>query len=315
MAVVLEGVKDQMLMLTIWKKFDNLFPAQQIYHRKLSIWQIGILLILFTLLFTATGFILPADGFIGFDWVNFWEQGIIPEFYPPWTGILVENLTWELLIGLSLSAYAIAVLRRASRPTSAVYAFMCLPLLWTLFLGQLDGIALLGVIGLPWLAPLALVKPQVAVFAFGARKNYLIGLIFFVILSIILWGPWMLRTMSVETYYAEGRYLQNIGLGMFGVPITLLTIWFSRGDPDMLMLSGVFIMPHIIPYNFLPLSPSLARLRPRNAFIGFVLSWLPFSANWFGPIGWYLGWLFVIWLWLNLAAIRYPDSALLRWLR
>jgi hypothetical protein len=45
--------------------------------------------------------------------------------------------------------------------------------LWTLFLGQLDGIALLGLIGMPWLVPLALVKPHVTIFAFAARKTYL----------------------------------------------------------------------------------------------------------------------------------------------
>jgi hypothetical protein len=302
-------------MLTLWNKLDILFPAQEIYRRKLKLWQGAALFTVFTLVFALSGIILKADGFIGFDWVHFWGQGNIPEYYPPWTSLLVKNLTWELLIGVTLSAYSIAVLLRAKSPMSAAFAFICLPLLWTLFLGQLDGIALLGVVGLPWLIPLALVKPQVSLFSFGARKSYLIGLVIFLVISMIVWGPWMLQTLSVDSYHGEGRFVQNIGLGLYGLPISLATMWFSRGDRDMLMLSGVFMMPYLIPYNLLPLTPSIARLRPRSAFIGVLLSWLPFSANWFGPIGWYLGWLFVIWLWLNLAAIRYPDSALLRWLR
>jgi hypothetical protein len=65
----------------------------------------------------------------------------------------------------------------------------------------------------------------------------------------------------------------------------LLTIWFSRGDMDMLMASGSFILPHLIPYNLLPLTPAIARMKPWQAGIAMVLSWLPFSANWIGPVG------------------------------
>jgi hypothetical protein len=76
---------------------------------------------------------------------------------------------------------------------------------------------------------------------------------------------------------------------------------------DMLMASGAFILPHLIPYNLLPLTPALARVKPWQAGIAMVLSWLPFSANWIGPSGWMLGWFYVIWLWLCLAAQRYPE--------
>jgi hypothetical protein len=293
------------------RNFDVFFPNQQPYSRQLKPLQIIFLFSIFTVVFSVAGLFLPAEGLIGFDWVHFWGKGVVPVFYPPWTELVIQALTWPILIGITLAAYSIAVILRVNSPLSAVYAYLCLPLLWTLFLGQLEGIALMGLIGLPWLVPLALVKPQVTIFAFGARKSHLIGLMIFLILSVIIWGPWMLQTLSVESHYAEGRYVQNIGMGIYGLPIMIATIWFSRGDPDMLMLSGIFIIPHIIPYNLLPLTPAIARLRPRNAFIGFLLSWLPFSANWIGPIGWWLGWLFVLWLWLNLAAIRYST---IKWL-
>ncbi|GIW61071.1 MAG: hypothetical protein KatS3mg087_2137 [Patescibacteria group bacterium] len=95
----------------------------------------------------------------------------------------------------------------------------------------------------------------------------------------------------------------------------LLTIWFSRGDKDMLMASGAFISPHVIFYNLLPITPAIARLRSRAAAIALLLSFLTLSSNWFGPLGWWLGWGFVPWVWINLAAQRYPNSRYLRWLR
>jgi len=249
--------------------------------------------------------LLFADRFQGFDWVHFWSSGRIPPFYPPWTLPIVRLLNWHGLVGITLAATTLASLIRAEHPLSALLPLLTLPLLWTLFLGQLEGIALLGLLGLPWLTPLALIKPQVAVFAFGARRSYLLGLALFLGLSLLVWGPWPLRALAMNRYYAEERYVQDIGLGMYGTVVALPLLWLSRGDGDMLMLSGALLTPHLIPYNLLPAVPAIARLRPRPAVIAGALSWLPLSANWIGPWGWWLGWLFVLWLWLNLAVERY----------
>lgn len=83
----------------------------------------------------------------------------------------------------------------------------------------------------------------------------------------------------------------------------------------MLMASGAFVSPHIIFYNLLPLNPAVARLKPRAAIIALLLSFLTLSSNWIGPVGWWLGWSFVLWIWLNLAAQRYPNSRFLNWVR
>jgi hypothetical protein len=63
----------------------------------------------------------------------------------------------------------------------------------------------------------------------------------------------------------------------------------------------------LIPYNLLPVIPSIARLKPLPAALAMLLSWLPLSANWLGPKGWWLGWFFVVWLWAMLAVERYPQ--------
>ncbi len=298
----------------LWQRLDIFFPEVPVNNRRYSLLTTLAIFAIFTGLFSLLSFFLPANGFIGFDWVNFFGHNHIPVFYPPWTLLVTRPLTWPLLVGLTLAAFSLASLMRAVSPLSAAIAFFCLPLFWTVFLGQLDGLALLGVIGLPWLIPLALLKPQITIFAFAARRPYLIAIFVFLAISLIIWGLWPLRMLSINNIYAEGRYAQDIALRWWGAPLFLATLWFSRGDVDMLMLSGSFITFHLIPYNLLPVAPALARLRPRNALIGCALSWLPFSANWLGPAGWYLGWLYIIWLWINLAARRYPHVRILGWL-
>lgn len=284
------------------------FPGRKIYNRDLTGTQrLGLFLVLLVL-FYFLGFLIPADGFFGFDWVHFWEPGIIPPFYPPWTLAVVRVLTWPGLIGLTLAAVAVATLLRSLHPVSALLALLSLPVFWTVFLGQLDGIALLGLLSLPVLAPLALIKPQVTAFAFLSRKSYLFVLLAFLLISLLVWGPWPLKMIQVNAFYAEGRYEQDISLGPWGILLALPLMWFSRGDIDMLMLSGAVATPHLIFYNLLPVVPAVARLKPVPAGVAAVLSWLPLLANWLGPGGWWLGWLFVGWLWACLYLGRYPRQ-------
>lgn len=289
----------------VWNRI--LFPEQNIFARLIPIRVQLFLFVALAVAFSGVGFIMPADGFTGFDWVNVFSRWIVPPFYPPWAPYFVAWLTWPGFVGLTLAAVSLAILKRAAHPLSALGAFIALPVFWTTFLGQLEGLIVLGLLALPWLAPLALLKPQVSLFAFGARRSYLIAALVTVLVSLLIWGPWPLRMLAVESYYAEGRYENNIALGLWGALVALPLLWFSRGDMDMLMTAGSFMTPHLIPYNLLPMVPGIARLSPRAALVAGGLSWLPFSANWLGPGGWWLGWVFVGYVWVNLAATRYPQ--------
>jgi hypothetical protein len=298
-----------------WHAFDPLFPEREIFARRLP-WRVTIpLFAVLTVIFSLAGSLIPVDGFIGFDWVNFFGIHQIVPFHPPWTLFTIQYLTYPVLIGITLAAFCLAAIQRSIHPLSAAAAFLCLPLVWTVFLGQIEGLVVLGMLGLPWLIPLALVKPQVSIFGLGARRSYLLAFVILMAVSILVWGNWPDILLSVESFYAEGRYTQNIGLGWWGLPLFLLTLWFSRGDMDMLMASGAFISPHIIFYNLLPLTPAVARLKPRAALVALVLSYLTLSSNWLGAGGWWLGWGFVPWIWINLAAQRYPTARFSRWLR
>ena len=295
--------------IQIGQRIDALlFPKREIYSHPLPFWQGALAFIGLTLLLSLTGLFLRPGGMIGFDWIHFFSTKVSPPFYPPWTTWVLQGLSWPLLLGLTLTAFGIASFQRARYRLSVALAFFSLPLLWTLFLGQLDGLALMGVLGLPWLAPLALIKPQVSLFAFGARRSSLLALVAVLVLSFLLWGYWPAQMLAHESYLAEGRYVNNISLGLYGLPLFLATVWASRGDPDMLMLSGSFITPYLIPYSFLPLTPAIARLHPAVAFIAVLLSWLPLSANWLGDSGWWLGWLFIAWTWIHLANARYRKK-------
>lgn len=289
-----------------------IFPEQKIYNDRWSPRQRVLLFIVLCVIFFGVSYFVPANGFIAFDWVNVFSRGRLPPFYPPWGGLVIRFLTWQLLFSLSMAGIGLSIFVRSKHVISSIAALLALPVFWTIFLGQLEGLVTLGLLGLPWLVPIALIKPQVSVFALGAKRSYLTAGILWVIISFAVWGFWPARMFAVNTYYAEGRYVQDISIGLAGLFVALPMFWFSRGDMDMLMISGTFMTSHLIPYNMLPFTSAIARLKPIPALIACVLSWLPFSANWLGQWGWWLGWLFVIWLWGWLAASRYLKLSHLR---
>ncbi len=294
-------------MNNLFQKFDFLFPKREIFQQKISFRHQLMIFGVFGIIFYGVSYLLPAGGFIGFDWVGWISQGGVPEFYPPWGTAAIQMLSWPLLISLGMAGIGLAVIKRSAHPISAMMVFLSLPVFWTVFLGQLEGLVVLGLLGLPWLTPLALLKPQVSIFAFAARRSYLFGFLVWIILSLLIWGMWPLRMFARNEYLGTGRFDQNIAIGWWGILAALPMLWYSRGDMDMLMISGTLMTSHLIPYNMLPFVPAIARLRPLPALAACLLSWLPLSANWLGPWGWWLGWIFVVWLWCWLAIQRRAE--------
>lgn len=181
----------------------------------------------------------------GNDWIFcFATAEIIPAHYPPWTKLVLGCLTWDTLIGLTLSTYIVAVLRRARSVASAILAFLAMPLTWVVWLGQLDGLPFLGVLGLPWLVPLVLLKPQVAAFALLAKRKYLIAAVIFLLVSLAIWGLW---PADLFTYRQEGREHWDIALRLWGLPLAALVMWLVPGwDTDKLMLAGACVTWHLM---------------------------------------------------------------------
>jgi len=258
--------------------------------------QVVIMWVILTAVFTAAGTLVPCQLPLAWDWIHFFEGAHnMPAFYPPWAGMVCRWLPWPLLIGATLSTYAVAVMKRARSVASAVAAFAAMPLWWTLFLGQLDGLALLGILGLPWLAPLALIKPQVAGFAILARCKSLIVSVGFLLVSLAIWGLWPANLIGYHTEHLDVvKWPQYVTLGLWGLPLAILALWLVPGwNEDKLMLAGSFITPALIPYNLTPLMPAIARLPWWLAWIVALTSWLPVMSNWWGRAGWWLAWVSV----------------------
>lgn len=246
------------------------------------------------------------EGLVGYDWQHYFSLGqrtYGTSYYPPWI-VLVAYLGWPILVGLTLAGLALALYQRRSTPIAAVSACLTLPVFWTLFLGQVDGIALFGLTGLPWLTPLAIIKPQVSYLAFLARKRYLFALMIWLVVSVMVWGPWPLDMLSIADFSAW-QQPHDIHLWPWSLPIVLVMLWFSRGDVDMLMLAGTFVMPYLHPYHYLLVVPALARTGHGIAVLACAVSWLPLLSNWYGDWCWYLGHLFPLILWGSLFVKRW----------
>lgn len=288
----------------LWRRIDSaLFPDIPDQNRSLPLWQYLLFVLAGVAVFSFIGSFLPATGFWGYDWIYYFSTGEREPglaYYPPWVTYL-RYLPWPVLIGLTFTGLALALYQRRASPLVMVVAFVTLPVLWVVFLGQIEGLVLLGLTGLPWLVPLAVIKPQVAYFAFLARKQYFLALLVWFAISIAIWGLWPFDMLKISAFTGMPH---DINLWPWSLPLVIILLWLSRGDIDLLMLAGTFLLPYLHPYHYFVVVPALARVEKWVAVLAAAISWLPLLANWLGPRAWFLGHLFPLLLWLNLYAKR-----------
>lgn len=255
--------------------------------------------IIFIVLYVAGNFI-PT----GFDWQIFFGAGRAPAFFVPWVHWILPFLNWSLVVALTITALGWATWKRKGTPLTLFFILASLPTMWTLFLGQLDGLALLGLLLMPLGVPLALLKPQLTTFAMFKNRQWFIAAAILGIISVLIWGWWPLNLIARTGSAWKEIQPQDISLFPWSIPFVLPLLWLSRGDDDMLMSAGSLITPLLIPYHFIVVMPSLARLSLRWQIALWILSWLPLSANWIGPLGWRFGNIFSLVLWLGLFYTR-----------
>jgi hypothetical protein len=236
----------------------------------------------------------------GFDWKNFFSQGRISPIWTPWTTYVIKFLNFPLLIALTLFGVVIRTYRYSKIPIYSLLAIISLPTLWVLFLGNLDGLVMIGLLLLPLGIPLVLMKPQLAGFALLAKKSSILAGIIWGLFSLIIWGLWPARFLTVLTPQWGAEWQQDISLFPWSLIIAIPLLWFSQGDEDMLMAAGSFATPHLFPYHFILLMPSLSRMSWKWTIICWILSWSPLLANWFGPTAWHMGNLFALCTWFGL---------------
>jgi hypothetical protein len=302
----------------------------------------------------------------GFDYTNFFGPHVIPWHYTPWTDGLLYVLRWPVLLAATILALVVSIHNNGGRPWLILPAIFSLPTIWVLFLGQLDGIALLGmvlmpwavpvrlmdktanrgrawwvvlllftattlaaalvihqqqgaayggvspilgrqpevglatVLLIPWSVPLLLLKPNLTAFALLARRNWFLTGILWIGLSLLIWGAWPVNLLVKITPESKALQPQDVSLFPWSLLVAVPMLWLSRGDPHMLMAGGNFAAPSVMPYHYLVLMPSLARLPLKYAVLCWLSSFLPLTANYFGPAWWLTGNVFPLMIWLGL---------------
>ncbi|HEB65548.1 MAG TPA: hypothetical protein ENJ02_08405 [Chloroflexi bacterium] len=256
----------------------------------------GALLLLVFVLLYYVGHFWPE----GFDWRHFFSKGRYPSLWMPWTKVIVDALNYPAIFAITVLSLAIRSYRYRPSVPALVLGFISLPTLWMLFLGNLDGLAALGLLTLPFGAPLVLIKPQIASFALLAKKNsFLVGVVW-VVFSFVVWGFWPLNLLTVLGAGWHEEWVQDISLFPWGLLLALPLLWLSRGDEDLLMAAGSLGTPHLFPYHFIVLMPALARMRWPWMLLTWAVSWTPLLSNWLGPWAWHFGNLMSVCFWVGI---------------
>lgn len=261
---------------------------------------------------------------VGWDWYYWFEPGNI-DFYPPWTAYLLKpftSLPWRsglaLLNALTLATVGVAAGRaafgkgRVSLLGAALLALMTPPVFMALWLGNLEGLVLLGMVALPPGVILALVKPHLGMWAVIARRRWFLWAAGLGILSLLIWGLWPLRTFSEmgrlsQNYFTVGWY--DLGWPVLAVGIVLILL--SNADPLRLLAAGFFLTPYLMPNHMLLLLPALGRLSGWRRLLLWLIIWLSGVATGMGssPMR-YLVLAFPLAVWLLLGeAQRQPAGS------
>jgi len=204
-------------------------------------------------------------------------------------------MNWPFVVALTLTSPVYRTYNYKNSSIPVALAILSLPTLWVLYMGNIDGFVIVGLILLPWEAPLALMKPQIAGFALLARKSSIIVGVIWILISFVIWGFWPSRFLLVLTSDWKAVWTQEISLFRWGLLVALPLMWFSHGDEDLLMAAGSLVTPHLYPYHFIVLMPALGRM-----ILTWLLTRMPLSAEWVGDIGWHAGNLVSLCFWFGI---------------
>ncbi len=256
---------------------------------------LGLIALAYLLIYALVSFI-P----VGFDWIYYFGRKILPPFWVPWAMPVLEVVSPQTLSAVAILAAALRIRQFHGSMWRLPLVVISLPMLWLLFKSDVDGLALLGLVTLPWGVPLLLLKPQIGVFALLAKRSSFIAGAVWGLISIAIWGLWFARLQLVSGAQWHLDWPQDISLFPWGLLIAVPLMWLGRGDEDMLMAAGSFATPHLFPYHFVLIMPALGRVSRLWAAVAWLVSFLPLLANFLGPAAWHLGNLTGLTIWLGL---------------
>ena len=256
---------------------------------------LGVVAVAYVFLLLATSFI-P----LGFDWNAYFSIHALPPFWMPWTMPLLYLVSPQALSSAAILGTALRIYQLRGSMWRFPLALLSLPMLWMLFKSDVDGLALIGLVTLPYGVPLLLVKPQLGAFALLANRRYFAAGAIWGLISVLFWGLWFTRLQLVGGPQWHLDWPQDISLLPWGLLVALPLLWLGRGDADMLMAAGSFATPHLFPYHFVLVMPAISRMSWPWAILCWAFSFAPLLANWGGPWAWHLGNLLGLCVWLGL---------------
>jgi hypothetical protein len=235
--------------------------------------------------------------FLGHDWrIGFSTGGFAP-YYPPWLALIIAPLValptrigLSILHGLTLSTVAVMSYRyaRYTFPDSRATAILALafsllnPIPWMmLWAGQIEVVVLLGIMLLPFGAPLLLLKTNLGPWAALGSRKAILWMVAWTILSIAIWGFWP-RNIFLDAVGNRMFDVEAMGwgsthplVGLFGVALFL----FTTRDPLRLIAAGFFMSPFVMPLHHYMLLPALGRTRGYAQLGLFFLAFMPLISN------------------------------------
>lgn len=217
---------------------DHIWPATQATATR---WQLFAMTLAAGL---ALGWLMRSAPLLGHDWLIMFHANTATDvYYPPWTSLLLTplaNLPWRdglaLINGISIATVATSTYHQGKQTNNpwrlgaTLLAVFSLQLAIVLWLGHIDGLALLGLLALPWAAPLVLMKATFIGFAVFARKSWFLAAVLFGLASLLLWPGWpnqLLQTLSLRNTHPSAAGWEVTGWlpPVIGLVMLLLRPW------------------------------------------------------------------------------------------
>lgn len=292
---------------------DHIWPATQATATR---WQLFAMTLAAGL---ALGWLMRSAPLLGHDWLIMFHANTATDvYYPPWTSLLLTplaNLPWRdglaLINGISIATVATSTYHQGKQTNNpwrlgaTLLAVFSLQLAIVLWLGHIDGLALLGLLALPWAAPLVLMKATFIGFAVFARKSWFLAAVLFGLASLLLWPGWpnqLLQTLSLRNTHPSAAGWEVTGWlpPVIGLVMLLLS---KRTDPFQAMAAGSLLYPFALPYHWLVLLPAIGSLRG----LYLLMAWLAATLM-IVPVGinrhFWIYYIFPVFIWL----IRYHQE-------
>jgi hypothetical protein len=193
----------------------------------------------------------------------------------PWrSGLALLNGIMLMTVAVS-AASEVGNNSRRSILLAAVLAVITPPVFMALWLGNVEGLVLLGLISFPPGIVLALMKPHLTGWAILARRQWVFWAVAIGLVSLLIWGWWPARMLA-----DFGRLTDNpmaIGWYNLGWPVALLggiLLLFSHADPYRMLAAGFLLTPYLMPNHMLLLLPVIGRVSGWRRWLLWVICWI-----------------------------------------